>query len=525
MFSAAYAQAPVTALAALGVLLATAAAFALGRGKALAASEGDRRRLHSLPNYHGYYAAIWTGLPAFFILVGYIALGDLAADAILQATLPPDILSLPTERLQLFLNDARALAFGGTPSQDTATLDAAAERLLQIDALVKTGVAGLVAILAALGFLLSITRVRPEFRARNSVEGFVQGGLVVCSAIAILTTVGIVVSLVFEAARFFDMTRTIAPADEAAAAGEEGALAAAWVWVKSQLGAVRDFVFGLQWSPQIAIRADQVGQSGAFGAVPLFFGTLMITVIALLVAAPVGLYSAIYLSEYAGPRLRAIAKPMLEILAGIPTVVYGFFALLTVAPAVRQATVWIGESAPRIGWLNLQIGESQVHLLGWLAFLADTPAQSAVAAGVVMGIMIIPFVSSLSDDVINAVPQSLRDGSLAMGATKSETVRQVVMPAALPGVMGAVLLAVSRAVGETMIVVMAAGQAANITPNPFDSVTTVTVQIVSLLTGDTEFDSAKTLSAFALGLALFLVTLTMNVIALRIVQTYREKYD
>ena len=262
---------------------------------------------------------------------------------------------------------------------------------------------------------------------------------------------------------------------------------------------VLDFLFGLQWSPQIAIRADQVGQSGAFGAVPLFAGTAMITVIAMVVAVPIGLFSAIYLSEYAGPKFRQIAKPVLEILAGIPTVVYGFFALLAVGPAIRTLFTALG--------------------------FESVVTQSALSAGLVMGVMIIPFISSLSDDVINAVPQSLRDGSFAMGATRSETITKIVMPAALPGIVGAILLAVSRAVGETMIVVMAAGQGANLTANPLESVTTITVQIVMLLTGDQEFDSPKTLSAFALGLVLFVLTLLMNVVALRVVQKYREKYD
>ncbi len=259
-----------------------------------------------------------------------------------------------------------------------------------------------------------------------------------------------------------------------------------------------EFLFGLTWSPQTSLRADQVASAGSFGAVPLFTGTLLITAIAMIVAVPVGLMSAIYLTEYAHRRVRDILKPTLEILAGIPTVVYGFFAALTVAPAVRA----MGES----------IG-------------LDVASESALAAGLVMGIMIIPFVSSLSDDVINAVPQTLRDGSYALGATRSETVKRVIVPAAFPGIVGGVLLAVSRAIGETMIVVMAAGLAANLTANPLEAVTTVTVQIVTLLVGDQEFESAKTLAAFALGLTLFCITLVLNVIALRTVRKYREIYD
>ena len=288
------------------------------------------------------------------------------------------------------------------------------------------------------------------------------------STIAIVTTVGIVLSVLFESLRFF------------------------------QAVPFTEFIFGTEWSPQTAIRADQVGASGAFGAIPLFAGTLLISFIAMLVAVPVGLMSAIYLAEYARPGVRAVVKPLLEVLAGIPTVVYGFFAALTVAPFIRG----LGES----------VG-------------LDVASESALAAGLVMGVMIIPFVSSLSDDVINAVPQAMRDGAYALGSTQSETIRKVVIPAALPGIVGGILLAVSRAIGETMIVVMAAGLAANLTANPLRAVTTVTVQIVTLLTGDQEFDSAKTLAAFALGLVLFVVTLGLNVVALQVVRKYREQYE
>jgi phosphate transport system permease protein len=280
--------------------------------------------------------------------------------------------------------------------------------------------------------------------------------------------VGIVLSVLIESIRFFQMVP------------------------------ITDFLFGLKWSPQIAMRSDQVGSSGAFGAIPLLTGTLLISMVAMIVAVPIGLLSAIYLSEYAGPRFRSIAKPLLEILAGIPTVVYGFFAALVVAPFIRDLGTSIG---------------------------LDVSSESALAAGLVMGIMIIPFVCSLSDDFINAVPQSLRDGAYALGATQSETIRQVIMPAALPGVVGGILLAVSRAIGETMIVVMAAGLSANLTFNPLAAVTTVTTQIVTLLVGDQEFDSPKTLAAFALGLVLFLLTLALNILALRIVRKYREQYE
>jgi phosphate transport system permease protein len=316
--------------------------------------------------------------------------------------------------------------------------------------------------------LLVRRRITPALRARNQVEGILTLILIACSTLAIFTTIGIILSVLYEAIRFF---RAVP---------------------------VTDFLFGLGWSPQMAIRADQVGSSGAFGAVPVFLGTALISAIAMVVAVPIGLMSAIYLSEYAGKRFRAVAKPLIEVLAGIPTVVYGFFAALTVAPFIRDAGSMLG--------LNVA-------------------SESALAAGLVMGIMIIPFVSSLSDDFINAVPQSLRDGAYSLGATKSETIRQVIVPAAIPGIIGGVLLAVSRAIGETMIVVMAAGLSANLTVNPLQAVTTVTVQIVTLLVGDQEFDSPKTLAAFALGLILFVVTLCLNVIALYVVRKYREQYE
>jgi phosphate transport system permease protein len=339
------------------------------------------------------------------------------------------------------------------------------EHLNGVAALARTG---LVLALGVAGLWFMRRRIQPELRARNIVESVGEKALMLCSLIAIFVTVGIVLSVLYESILFF---RSVP---------------------------VREFLFGLSWSPQTAMRADQVGSSGSFGAVPLFAGTLMISGIAMIVAVPIGLFSAIYLSEYAHRRFRAWAKPLLEVLAGIPTVVYGFFAALTMGPALRG----VGEA------LGLEVA-----------------SESALAAGLVMGIMIIPFVSSLSDDMITAVPQSLRDGAYALGATRSETVKQVVLRAALPGIVGGVLLAISRAVGETMIVVMAAGLAANLTANPLDAVTTVTVQIVTLLTGDQEFDSPKTLAAFALGLVLFVVTLLLNVVALYIVRKYREQYE
>ena len=321
-------------------------------------------------------------------------------------------------------------------------------------------------------FLLTATltynKIKHEFKARDNLEKIIKLFLFSCSSLAILVTIGIFLSVIFESQKFFNTIPII------------------------------DFLFGTHWSPQMPIREDQVGSSGAFGAVPLFTGTFLIAFIAMCIAGPIGLMSAIYLSEYATKNVRNFIKPLTEILAGIPTVVYGFFAVIVVAPFIRNTGEQLGISIA---------------------------SESALAAGLVMGIMIIPFVSSISDDVINAVPRNLKDGSLGIGATKSETIIKVIIPAALPGIIGGLLLAVSRAIGETMIVVMAAGMSANLTANPFEAVTTVTVQIVILLVGDQEFDSPKTLAAFALGLVLFFITLILNYIALHIVRKYREQYE
>jgi len=380
----------------------------------LARLEGGN--FHSLANYHGYLTAWMVGLGGLIVFTGGLYLKSL---------------------------------LGSSQSGN----------LLWMGLLV----------LASLAVIFLCNRfIHADFRARNHVETLIKGFLICLSILAVLTTLGIILSLLFESLRFFDQVPML------------------------------DFLFGLQWSPQTALRADQAGQSGAFGAVPIFAGTFLIMLIAMLVAGPVGLMIAVYLSEYASKRTRAIVKPTIEILAGIPTVVYGFFALLTVGPTIRTFAESLGFSVP---------------------------TQSALAAGVVMGVMIIPLISSLSDDVINAVPQSLRDGSYALGATRSETMTKIIFAGALPGIIGAFLLAISRAIGETMIVVMAAGRAANLTGNPFESVTTVTVQIVALLTGDQEFDSPKTLAAFALGLVLFVITLILNVIALTVVRRYRERYE
>jgi phosphate transport system permease protein len=451
------------ALAALCAL-----SFVMGRQRAIVLSQGRPGILHSLPAHYGAYTAIWCGVPAaLIVLVWHFAQGPVI-DLLIVSHLPDAVVSDPG-KLSLALNAIDLIAAGQGAHLDVSpAILAAGQRMADFQTIANVALIVCVLAIALIGFALAYRRVGGDLRARNNVERIVRWAMIACSAIAILSTVGIVFSLLFEALHFFTKINPL------------------------------EFLFGLEWSPQTAIRADQVAAKGAFGAVPLFAGTLLITFIAMCVAVPVGLFSAIYMGEYASPKFRSWAKPALEILAGVPTVVYGFFAALTVAPFLRQAGATFGLSVS---------------------------SESALAAGLVMGIMIIPFVSSLSDDVMSQVPQSLRDGSAALGATRSETIRHVVFPAALPGIVGAVLLAVSRAIGETMIVVMAAGLAANLTANPLNAVTTVTVQIVTLLVGDQEFDSAKTLSAFALGLVLFLATLGLNVFALKVVQKYREKYD
>jgi len=439
------------------------------RARAFASGASGSARVHSVPTYHAWYVALWAILPAmlFFILWQSIS-PSLVVDSVLHgktaAMLPAD----PINRTAV-LEEARSLATGETTaafnpiSNQIAPAFSAALRQYSILGTVLT------VILCFAGGVYAYLRLAPDLRARTRVERLVMITLLIASLIAILTTIGIVLSLLVESLRFFSLYSPFS------------------------------FLFGLEWSPQTAMRADQVGSSGAFGAIPLFWGTIFIgAIIAMIVAVPLGLMSAIYLTQYAHPQARKWLKPILEILAGVPTVVYGYFAALTVAPAVRTLGVALG---------------------------IPSSSESALAAGAVMGIMIIPFVSSMADDSLAAVPQSMRDGSLAIGATTSETIRKVLVPAALPGIVGGVLLAVSRAIGETMIVVMAAGLAANLTANPFDSVTTVTAQIVQLLTGDQEFDSAKTLSAFALGLVLFIITFVLNVIALSVVRRYREAYE
>ncbi|MEO0392652.1 MAG: phosphate ABC transporter permease subunit PstC [Pseudomonadota bacterium] len=453
----------------LALLAITSLAYRTGVRRAFVVSDGQRSALHSLPVYHGGYVALWALLPAT-LLLGLWSVGHATViDALILDRLGPAFAALSVSERNITLAEIHNLASGDFAlDRADPVMAQAAIHYQQLAQLSNWMMTALVLALAAVGWQFGKARLTPAFRARQRVEKIIDGLMLGCSVVAIFTTIGIVLSLVFEAIRFFSQVP------------------------------FHEFLFGLQWSPQTALRADQVGSSGAFGAVPLFAGTLLISLIAMAVAVPIGLFAAIYMAEFADRRTRAVAKPILEVLAGIPTVVYGFFAALTVAPLFR-------------GWGD--------------AVGLDVSSESALAAGLVMGIMIIPFVSSLSDDVINAVPQALRDGAYGLGATRGETVVHIILPAALPGIVGAVLLAVSRAIGETMIVVMAAGLAANLTANPLQAVTTVTVQITSLLVGDQEFDSAKTLSVFALGLVLFAVTLCLNVIALRIVQRYRERYE
>jgi phosphate transport system permease protein len=439
------------------------------RSRIVALSSGGLSSLHSLPKHYGYMTFAWAALPALLLLVVCTAMESQVLSQQVIAGLPADIRALPEDELGLYYNQILGHAQGGMAVNDLdeAQLSAISHYQALANQL-SLWKGALVFLVAIIGGLLALRLIAPAYRARNHVERIIQFLLFSCSFLAVVTTLGIVLSVLFEALRFF------------------------------QIIPLADFLFGLQWSPQMAIRSDQVAASGSFGFIPLLVGTLLISAVALVIAVPVGLMSAIYLSEYASRRFRAVTKPVLEILAGVPTVVYGFFAALTVAPLLRE----MGES------LGLTVA-----------------SESALAAGLVMGIMIIPFVMSLSDDIINAVPDSLREASLGMGATMSETIIRVLLPAALPGIVGGILLAASRAIGETMIVVMAAGLSAKLTANPLEAVTTITVQIVTLLVGDQEFDSPKTLAAFALGLVLFFVTLVLNVVALYVVRKYREQYE
>jgi len=446
--------------------------LAIGRIKSAVAAEGVKS--HSLIKYYGVYAALWTLVPALILaLIWAFAADPLllnAAESRLASAFP----NLPASFLDLKLAQLQNIAAGYIDAPDDIMAAEAAKLRDSMDRVALARVLTLM-IVMMIGFLFAFFQVAPQFKARVAFEGFLRRSFFAAAVLAILTTIGIVTSLLFEAYRFFNEISMI------------------------------DFFFGTHWSPMVSLRdgaaaADEAvaGSSGSFGMVPVMLGTLLVAVIAMLVAVPVGLFSAIYTADFAPRRVRNIIKPVLEVLAGIPTVVYGFFAALTVAPFFREAGLLVG---------------------------LDVSSQSALAAGGVMGIMIIPFISSLSDDVITAVPQSLRDGALGLGSTRAETIMRVVLPAAFPGLVGAFLLAISRAVGETMIVVMAAGVAANLTINPLESVTTVTVQIVMLLTGDNEFDSVKTLSAFALGITLFVVTLLLNIAALHVSRKLGQRYE
>lgn len=457
----------------LGYLLLTIAGFSLvaflvGRVSA-ERFVGRGAPLHSRPVYHGAFVAIWVGVPALVLALLWVAAQGPALDTLLERSLPESLTEgAAPARIELTIAEIHNVAAGRIFVEPRPEIVAAAARLNRWSGIAHVSM--FVAALAAMLIALFATRAKlaPRFHARPRVEEALSVFMVACSALAIFTTLGIVASLLWETSAFF---RMVPPTD---------------------------FFFGLRWEPQIAIRPDQIAGAGAFGVVPVFLGTFVIAAVAMAIATPIGIYAAIYLVEYASDPVCRWVKPLLEILAGIPTVVYGFFAVLTVAPAIREA--------------------------GGLLGIVTSP-NSALAAGLVMGIMIIPFISSLADDALRAVPRSLRDGSLAIGATRAETITRVMVPAALPGIMGGILLALSRAIGETMIVVMAAGLIASMTLNPLDSVTTVTVQIVTLLVGDTAFDSPKTLAAFALGLMLFLVTLCLNIIALALVRRYREAYE
>jgi phosphate transport system permease protein len=450
------------------IAVLTAFAFLAGRARAVSLADGDLSRLHSRPAYHGLYSALWVFVSGGAMLLLIMLAGRAWIDGSLDSQIREALPGVSSIEAELILSDAKAIASGDVASgvgdlrQSIALAFAAANSFRLWATLV-------VATAASIGAMfITYRQISLTLRSRNRSERFIRAVLWASAAVAVLTTIGIVLSLLGETLNFF-----------------------------AKIGWRVDlFLFGAHWSPLSGVQEGSLDPTKV-GALPLFAGTLMITVIAMLVATPIGLFAAIYLSEFASARIRAWAKPMMEILAGVPTVVYGFFAAITMAPAIRG----LGES------IGLSVA-----------------SESALAAGVVMGIMIIPFISSLSDDVINSVPQALRDGSYGLGATKAETIRNVVLPAALPGIVSAVLLGVSRAVGETMIVVMAAGQGANLTANPLEAVTTVTVQIVMLITGDTEAETAAG-PAFTLGFTLFCITLALNIFALRIVRKYREMYD
>ncbi|WP_425349012.1 phosphate ABC transporter permease subunit PstC [Methyloligella halotolerans] len=473
----------------------------VGRYRSVQVSNGNTIPTHSRPSYHGAYLAIWTVIPALLLLTVWTAADNPVFEYFTAQQLPAAYHEQSDAQQSLTMNVVESIAEGLphlTPREDEilrkarygfVTNDTAREVLSEngvilgsapepyviqaaiyladLRATARLVLPAVCFLLAAGCFFWAYRNIAPALRARTYVERTMTAGLFAASTVAVLTTVGIVLSVLFETIHFF------------------------------QLVPPQDYFFGTVWDPRFSA-AGSGGSEGQFGLLPLLWGTMYISLVALLVAVPVGLFAAIYMSEYAGPKVRTIAKPLLEILAGIPTIVYGFFALVTFGPFMRDAGAAVG---------------------------LDISASSVLTAGIVMGVMIIPFVSSLSDDIINAVPNSLREGSYGLGATQSETIKRVILPAALPGIVGAILLAASRAIGETMIVVLAAGIAANLTLNPFEQVTTITVKIVSQLTGDLEFNSPQTLVAFALGLTLFVITLGLNIYALYIVRKYREQYE
>ena len=445
--------------------------FFVGKGRADRLSKSEQTRQHSLPIYHGSYPAILATAPALMLMSFWMVADGFVFNQMLIAQFPSELKIQGRQTTLVLLAQIQNIADGVVVGQPDKWIMVLAEKYTNWRSFSDSLISFVAFSCSLVGGLYGISRIQPAFRARNAVEVLLLAGLGACSVIAIITTIGIVFSVIFESIRFFKLIPPL------------------------------EFLTGIVWNPEFegAVRAGS-GQEGraAYGAIPLFAGTFLISIIALSVSVPVGLMAAIYLSEYATRRVRGAVKPLLEILAGVPTVVYGFFAALTIAPLFRETG----------GLLGL-----------------DVASESALAAGFVMGIMIIPFVSSLSDDVISAVPQSLRDAALGLGSTKSEMIKKVIFPAALPGIVASIILAVSRAVGETMIVVMAAGLAANLTANPLDAVTTVTAQIVTILVGDQEFESAKTLSAFALALTLIVITLVLNFFALQIVKKYREQYD
>ncbi len=431
--------------------------------------ESQTSRLAALPNYHAWYVALWIAIPMIVFATAWSMIAPQLITQSVLASPAADVLPEFGFKRETMLSEARAVATGAAPGVFNTDAQGLVEPYR--NALSRYGTIGIIVtlLIGFLGGAWSFLKLKPDFAARTQVERIVMAILLLASLVAILTTLGILASLVFETIRFFGMVSPI------------------------------DFLFGTHWGPDPMANADNPDAS-RYGAIPLFWGTIYIgAIIAMIVAIPLGLMSAIYLTQYANPRLRAWVKPALEILAGVPTVVYGYFAALTVAPAIRDMALATGLSNPS--------------------------SESALAAGLVMGVMIIPFVSSMADDSIAAVPQAMRDGSLAMGATTSETIRRVLVPAALPGIVAGIMLAISRAIGETMIVVMAASTAANLSANPLDSMTTVTVQIVAMLTGEGSFDHPATLSAFALGFVLFLVTLGLNFVALRVVKRFREAYE